>query len=159
MGYYLTILKTDGRQQVPITIDEVESAVANLHGWKLDRDNCTVDYSRVGTDSFYMNYSPDPGELWQKASEHLCSNASMTQLLALANALSARLRGDEMETYRTSSQTYIHPDDLQDIRQQEILSKNLLQSHNKRKLIWDVFRLVVLMLCVILFIYTKIIKP
>lgn len=49
----------------------------------------------------------DDGELWaSNPSEPL-----LALMIELAGYLDARVRGDELETYRTVDDTYIHPDD------------------------------------------------
>ena len=49
------------------------------------------------------------GELWAKNP----SNDTVTSMLRLAAHLGARVRGDELETYRTATESYLHPDDAE----------------------------------------------
>jgi hypothetical protein len=46
-------------------------------------------------------------ELWTKNP----TEATLSVMLQFATHLGARVRGDELETYRTPTETYLHPDD------------------------------------------------
>lgn len=106
MGYHVTILRTRGTQSLPIAGDEIERAAAALRGWRYDRAERTLH-----TDGGLQLWWND-GELWTKNPD----DAALGRMIALADALGARVRGDEGETYRSPDDPYFHPDDEDDRR-------------------------------------------
>jgi hypothetical protein len=107
MGYHVTILRTKDASYIPIEFEEVQKAINSLNGWEYIRqDNAFVKTSE-NNDSCILWY--DNGELWTKTP----SDWALEQMLDLAPLLSARVRGDEFETYKTIDRWYIHPDDIQ----------------------------------------------
>ncbi len=61
-------------------------------------------------------------------------------LLALAANLGARVRGDELETYRGLGDTYVHPDDAQAVA----LSERQDSQRRQRLLLWKIIRVALL---------------
>jgi hypothetical protein len=60
--------------------------------------------------------SEEPVALWFSGGEIWTKNpteATIEQMLLIAEHLKARVRGDEFETYRTPTDTYLHPDDAE----------------------------------------------
>ena len=106
MGYHVTILRTRGTQSLPIAGDEIERAAAALSGWRYDRAARTL-HADGGLQLWSEN-----GELWTKNPD----DAALERMIALADALGARVRGDEGETYRSPDDPYFHPDDEDDRR-------------------------------------------
>lgn len=147
MGYHLTILRTEGRKQLPIPVGEIEQAIAGLPEWKLSRDRKNLSYKAPDGFGFRLNFNAEDGELWQKGDEVLTSDRAMDLMVALAERLSARLRGDEFETYRSAQESYAHPDDAAIVRELEQQSR----ARRRKVKLWDVFRLVVLVVIVCFF--------
>jgi hypothetical protein len=104
MSYHVTILRTSGKQTVPITKEEAVGLPKAFPDWKYDSDQDAL-VSATGNEALWFS----DGELWTKNP----SNDTVTSMLALAEHLGARVRGDELETYRTATETYLHPDDAE----------------------------------------------
>jgi hypothetical protein len=105
MGYHLSILRTaEGRKQ-PIRRDELASVVAARADLQLE-EGPRRSLIRTGA-------GPEPvlvyqdGEIWARDP----ARATVELMLELASVLGARVRGDELETYRTPDDTFTHPDD------------------------------------------------
>jgi hypothetical protein len=108
MGYHVTILRTGAGIRQAITEDEVRRAIVPMAG----RFGIFP-----GTEEFWL-YQPalgdaseilvlSDGELWTKSP----GEPFVELMIELAGYLGARVRGDELETYRSLEEVYIHPDD------------------------------------------------
>lgn len=107
MSYHVTIVRTNGKRTIPITKEEVVGLAKAFPEWTYDEDQealVSVDESDEAPALWFSD-----GELWTKNP----SNDTVTSMLALAKHLGARVRGDELETYRTANDTYLHPDDAE----------------------------------------------
>ena len=135
MGYHVTILRTRGTRSLPIAGDEIERAAATLPGWRYDRAERTLH-----ADSVLQLWFAD-GELWTKNPD----DKALERMIALANALDARVRGDEGETYRSPDDAYAHPDDEDDRRAAAAASAEWQRRERRR---W-IFRGIVAALLVI----------
>jgi hypothetical protein len=105
MGYHLTILRTAAGQTQPISRAAFAAAIAASPGWTMapggEAATLTADGQEVLT-------------VWWQAGElsgQPPDDDAVAAMLALAGRLGARLRGEELETYRTPTETYAHPDD------------------------------------------------
>lgn len=115
MGYHVTILRTANGAQLPIELEEAKSAAQTL-GWTFDPAGPAFDLTAPeGTCTLHH----DDGELWVKTPD----DWMLPHMIALATALQARVRGDELETYETPEQWYTHPDDIKLHRQADATSK------------------------------------
>lgn len=139
MGYHLTILRTERGKPKPITREELAAAVPKLAGWEFAPEPDVLTYNADDEPPLWLQYHPDDGELWMKAGVENCTEEGFKPLLALAAALSARLRGDEMETYRTFNDSYTHPDDEAELAAFRPVAKLPRGRH-----LWNGFRIVVL---------------
>jgi hypothetical protein len=107
MSYHVTILRTNGERIIPITKEEVVGLAKAFPEWKYDVDQdalVPVDESDEAPALWFSD-----GELWTKNP----SNDTVTSMLRLAAHLGARVRGDELETYRTATESFLHPDDAE----------------------------------------------
>lgn len=109
MGYHVTIVRTVSGQAHPITRDELERALGAMHG------RLALDAGQPAGTQLYEPAKGDAseilifegGELWASTP----SGAFLELMIELADLLGARVRGDELETYRTLDDVYQHPDD------------------------------------------------
>jgi hypothetical protein len=132
MSYHVTILRILKGKQVPIDLDEVMAAAGEMGAWQYTASPPTFEHrGEEGTST-----------LWYQDGELLGKNPELWTLelmLALANKLDARVRGDEYETYRTADNTFFHPDDRALRKKDEAHSKTLLaQSMREQRLIRNV---------------------
>lgn len=118
MGYHLTILRSRQGKQIPISLDEVKIPAHDL-GWEYQEFPPTFSLrSDEGTCTLWYQ----DGELWAKTPDPW----ELEPMLVLAKHLSARVRGDEYETYETPERTYSHPDDEFLRKQDESQSREIL---------------------------------
>lgn len=122
MGYHVTILRSRARRQVPIARSEVEAAVAARSDLVATPrgDELEITFPAEGGSSPLLNWQD--GEVWTSNPDE----RTLQAMLDLAEALGARVRGDELETYRSVNETFIHPDDEEDVRLARSSSRALL---------------------------------
>ena len=80
---------------------------AAFPGWAWDASQRALVSRDGGRSAAALWFSE--GELWTKNP----SQDTLTTMLEFAAHLGARVRGDELETYRTPTESYSHPDDAQ----------------------------------------------
>jgi hypothetical protein len=136
MGYHVTILRTRGKGSLPIGQDDIERAAATLPGWRYDRAERTL-HADGGLRLWYQD-----GELWTKNPD----GAAIGRMIALADVLGARVRGDEGETYRSLDDAYSHPDD-EDARRAAHASSDRWRRRERRT--WIVRGIVVALLVIL----------
>ena len=111
MSYLVVILRTRGQLELPLTEDEVQSAVAGFK-YLNTRKNSRGLVEIVGADnddSFVFTLIE--GQIVAKNPSH----DHLQLLIDLARTLDARVRGDEMETYCSPTETFLHEDDCEEI--------------------------------------------
>lgn len=122
MSYHIAILRTNGKQAIPITQEEVEGLAGALPGWEYDANQKTLIAPGRGDETLVLRL--DRGELWtQNPTRH-----AIEQMLLAATHLGARVRGDEFETYRTADETYLHLDDTTTKAEAEIKTRALIRN-------------------------------
>lgn len=111
MGYHVAIIRTKAGAPHPITRDEVLRALPALNGrlaqhagrpGELD----LVDPAKGEASELLLFHG---GELWADTP----GDDFIALMIALADQMGARVRGDELETYRSVDDAYSHPDDAQ----------------------------------------------
>jgi hypothetical protein len=105
MGYHVAILRTTRRGEQPITFEEASRAAAKDGHWQVSPEKQELDRPLANRD--HLTLWLDDGRLWAKSP----TEDGIAAMLALAEPLGARVRGDEFETYSTVDETYFHPDD------------------------------------------------
>lgn len=112
MGYHVTILRTRQGRSIPITRAEVEALAAGGSEFQL-RDGTLgeVDLVCFREEAEAARLTLQQGELWTKNPEEEQLRAMLDVAARLGHG--ARVRGDELETYRTPGETFTHPDDEQ----------------------------------------------
>jgi hypothetical protein len=103
VSYHVSILRTTGKRTVAITPEDVQSLAREFPGWTYDVGRKTLASEAEDGVALWLSNS----ELWTKNP----SEATLGVMLQFATRLGARVRGDELETYRTATETYLHPDD------------------------------------------------
>ena len=136
MGYHVAIVRTRGAQALPIAEEEIERAAATLPGWRYDRAECTLHAD--GCPQLWW----DDGELWTKNPD----DATLGRMIALADALGARVRGDEGETDRSPDDAYPPPDDEDGRRTAAALSDRW---HRRERRRWILRGVVVALLAIL----------
>lgn len=109
MGYHVYILRTKGIRQ-PISEAEVRRAIVPMagrfevfpHG-----EEFWLYQPALGEESEILILDKDEGELWAKTP----GETFTALMIELAGYLGARVRGEELETYLSLDDVYIHPDD------------------------------------------------
>ena len=152
MGYHVHILRTNGAKSKPILRSEIEKLVEDSpHLTIQDRALKSAEFDLVVTKSGVdvLRLIFQHGQLWSKNP----TPDEINQVINIANRLGARVRGDELETYRSLIEVYNHPDDLEEIHRAKQRSVDYLKRHNQIKNFWLVVRIVlVLMLIAAVFI-------
>jgi hypothetical protein len=108
MGYSVAIIRTAAGRRQRFSAEEIEAAAARLPGWRYDPAAQTLE-RQAGSDE--AGFWLDVGPLELEAKEP--TEAQIGLMIELSRSLSARVRGDDLETYRTPTETYAHTDDDQ----------------------------------------------
>lgn len=110
MGYHVTILRTRRGTENPLRADEVRALTTSFPNVRIE-DSSLIDGD---LDLVVLHPGAHPlrlvlqhGRLWAKNP----SDFEITTMVAIAAHLGARVRGEELETYRSATDTYLDPDD------------------------------------------------
>ena len=121
MGYHVAIVRTNGEDVSPLSEHEIteaakESAVLSFDGeFLFKRGDVFLSFSN--------------GELWLKNP----GESEIEDMVALASKLKARVRGDELETYRSATESYTHPDDARLLASLQLQTKALKAATKRRQ--------------------------
>jgi hypothetical protein len=110
MGYHVSILLTQDGKQVPLQVEKVKELVSSMPHARIEVCSLTdgdLDLVIETADSNTTRLVMQHGKLWTKNP----SDTDIKTMIEVAARLGARVRGDEMETYRSDGTTYVHPDD------------------------------------------------
>ncbi|MGB8931262.1 MAG: hypothetical protein WCC48_08450 [Anaeromyxobacteraceae bacterium] len=123
MGYHVTILRSLAGRQAPIGREEVEAAVAARSDLTLAPrgEELEITFSAEGGRSPLLIWRD--GEVWTSNPDERV----LQVMLELAGSLGARVRGDELETYRSVEETFVHPDDEETASIARSTSKRMLR--------------------------------
>ena len=99
MGYHVAIVKTIGSADSVLERSEVSSVVADAPELEFDGEVLSLRGAP------FLEFSD--GELWLKNPDE----SDLAGMIELAAKLDGRVRGDELETYSSISESYSHPDD------------------------------------------------
>ncbi len=136
MSYHVTILRTAGEQQVSISLDEAKTAISEIPGWEyLAGKDVAFVFSQAGKEIACLWYQD--GELWAKNPEQ----EAIARMVALAEKLDARVRGDEYETYTSPTETYTHPDDAALVQSNAEESQRLERNSNVRHYLFRTYQI------------------
>lgn len=132
MGYHVTILQTSNGEQIPITEDKIVAAIQGSSKFQALKDVNGEPIIEIdtGTDPNPCVWHSD-GELWTKNPDE----ATLDGMCELASLLGARVRGDELETYRSSSDVYYHPDDANAPSEALNTTKEIVRQTKRRSVV------------------------
>jgi len=108
MSYHINIIKTTEDKQIPIdkkdvlAFIELNSAIEIINS---KEDSILMQYNFADGGQFDLFWKN--GEIWTENPE----KETVSAMIEIAHHFDARVRGDELETYKTSEETYIHPHD------------------------------------------------
>jgi hypothetical protein len=134
MGYHLTILRTEAGELVPISTEQFGAAVLHVPALHLDDDALSARLVEGG--SLKAVLTLDEGTVWTNVADA----QTIAVMLQLAHRLDARVRGDEWETYRSPTETYVHPDDSAFVERERAQRT----TRARKRFIWKAVRAVVL---------------
>ena len=109
MGYHVSIVRTASGRAQPISKDELVKALPSMNGRLVidpARPNAAQVVAPAMGDSSPLLLLED-GELWSSTPD----DEFIGLMIELANKLGARVRGEELETYRRLDDVYHHADD------------------------------------------------
>jgi hypothetical protein len=105
MGYDVSILKTASGRRQRFSEQDFIALTTKFPEWSYDSSSQTLLKQTGEEEGFWLDLSP----LELTAKE---PNKTQVQLMIeIAQALGGRVRGDDLETYRTPTETFNHPDD------------------------------------------------
>lgn len=139
MSYHVTIVRTKGHSRIAITLDEVKAVISSfpdLAAVRAREGDLELSRISLGPASPLLIY--EDGEIWTGTPDR----DTLQLMLDLAARLNARVRGDEMETYRTPEDTYHHPDDLEKIQEADVLTKRMLRTRRLKG--WSLYGAILL---------------
>lgn len=105
MGYNVTIIRTVAGRRQDIPPQDLAAALSTVSGWKYERNTGTLEREAGEEKGFWLDVTSRELEAKEP------TEPQIALMIELANALSARVRGDDLETYRTPTETYVHVDD------------------------------------------------
>jgi hypothetical protein len=144
MGYHVSILRTKNGQPSPISEIDVIAALKNSPQWIYEKSSSSATLSQPDKDDVCL-WLQD-GELWTKNPDERGIDAMIT----LANLLDARVRGDELETYRTSTETYVHPDDQAAAKQAQQINQGYARRARRRNFVFRSYQVLTLLTLIVL---------
>lgn len=133
MSYLVKIIRTKSGRVIPIQWHEINDAAVDVIGLAVSVDESNtlrVTTSDSGMRGDCLLYFED-GEIWTKTP----TEEVLAVMIALAGKLNARVRGEEFESYRTPSDTYVHPDDSLASKARLEESRKIIKNTRKRQII------------------------
>jgi hypothetical protein len=132
MGYHLTILRTSQGIIDPISSEEVRGLADRLDGAQIEP--CSLKDGELNlvilrNGRLAYRFVLQSGKLWAKNPE----DDEIQVLIDIASQLGARVRGDEFETFRTPTDTYVHPDDKPLIQKAEEAATQIKKTARHRQ--------------------------
>ncbi len=116
MGYHITILRTEGKKSIPITKDEVVSLVDSRDDLEIIRQSRKdIEITTKVLDHTGPLFIWQDGVIWSKTPDE----STLDLMIQIGEKLNARVRGDELETYKCTKESYIHPDDKSAIEEEK----------------------------------------
>lgn len=125
MSYHVSIIRSQSGKRGFISKREVYEYIDTVNELSISEDNygnLLISYKKLGEDNHLIMWQE--GEIWSKSPDKL----TLQLMIDIANNLGARVCGDELESYISPTETYIHQDD-----QAEYSARNRQKKYAK----WD----------------------
>jgi hypothetical protein len=145
MGYHLTILRTQGAKQLPISEVEFTEACQSQVGLDIADDPSVARFTCCG--ELVATLKLQDGEVWTNVAEP----EVIGLMLELAEKLGARVRGDEGETYRSIDDVFTHPDD----ESGAVATESNVDHIRRKRAFWNIIRFLALLAAIGLIIANK----
>jgi len=143
MGYHIRIIRGSRDEDSIISNHDFRRACDTMKGFSLNEVGNIAQYTDSKHGQFCVFWKN--GDIWIKNPEEW----AMPIIASLADSLNGRARGDELESYKNSGDSYIHDDDkecydLWEVRRIRLIRKNKF---------WYYFRIVTIILIVIVILF------
>jgi len=139
LGYHVSIVRTEGGVASPLSESEISEAVKESAVFAFDGK------SLFRSGELFLSFLN--GELWLKNP----TERDIEDMLALAEKLKSRVRGDELETYRSTTDGYAHPDDSEAIAKDRQQVKAIKAATRKRQWLLNASVIVFFFLLIVVF--------
>ncbi|MFC1747383.1 hypothetical protein ACFL2V_01105 [Pseudomonadota bacterium] len=109
MSYHVTILRTVGGKENPISEAEVTGKLSSIREVEIEKNKEGLLIIYVG-----KHGKNSPILIWQEGVIWTANpnEETLSFMLDIAEKFNARVRGDDLETYLSLGKTFFHPDDL-----------------------------------------------
>lgn len=131
MAYHVTILRTERGERILIAKEEVKKISSA-------RPELAIEESRPERLVLTRTVSNREDVLVWQDGEIWAANPDRELLqfmIDLAADLRARVRGDELETYTSPEQTYLHPDDHEEEKEADLLTRQLIKRRKRNQIL------------------------
>lgn len=132
MAYHVTILRTHQGKADPIGSEEMRELVERMHSAKIEPcslNDGELDLVIARGEGRSYRFVLQHGRIWTKNPE----DDEIQVMIDVATELNARVRGDEFETFRTPTETYIHPDDRLSLENANAAALQLRRAARRRQ--------------------------
>lgn len=124
------MVRTAGGKAFPLSLHEVERVPLAFDVWKYD----TLQSALVKESKDIPVLWFKDGELWTRNPD----DATVADMIWISDHIGARVRGDELETYRSATETYIHPEDIAKKAKADEMGRALVQSFTRNSFLLNV---------------------
>lgn len=143
LGNHVAVVRTFDRQNRPIQADELHSFVQTHYGFEIAKRTSrkgehmlVLMRSGEETSRCELEFDDQAGELWMKNPEP----TDIDIMLEIAGALGGRVRNDDLETFRTPTEVYVHADDQAAHDAAWAITRDFLQKKRRTDRIWWMLR-------------------
>lgn len=131
MGYNVSILRKRGGVVGVINEEEVIDAAKNLPNVSVEAfKSGSMPWLKIAIDGDAALILACTGGVWWAKTP---DDRQLILMISLAEMLGARVRGDDFETYRSVSQTFLHDDDIEERNESLIAGRHIVDQAKRRK--------------------------
>lgn len=128
MGYHVSLIRENNGKIEPIGREEIIGIISSCPDFSYeDRENY-LNLKKISAYGGAVYFIYQDGELYVKNPTEI----QLEEFILLAQKLGGRIRGENFETYRTGSETYIHENDVQEAAD-HVRQINSSKSNRKRR--------------------------